>query len=165
MMAGAEKLLYHVMKYKEEVMAGLEIVTDVMIDYIRALGKTGVHGIMFDTLFSSQCIMSRKLWMETERRFVPRMADAIREAGCMVMRHNCGTGPYMDLQIETMQPLAISIAELPDDCNSWPETKEKWGDKVVLCGAIEPARYAFLGTPDEMKEECKRWIDMMAGGG
>jgi uroporphyrinogen decarboxylase len=71
----------------------------------------------------------------------------------------------MDLQLETMQPLAISIAELPDDCKSWPETKEKWGDKVVLCGAIEPARYAFLGTPDEMKEECKKWIDMMAGGG
>jgi uroporphyrinogen decarboxylase len=64
-----------------------------------------------------------------------------------------------------MQPLLISVAYPPDDCNDWVEMKQKWGDKVALCGAVHPGQTIFLGTPDDVKEECKQFIQEMAGGG
>lgn len=165
MMRGAEKLFIDCMKYKENVIAGMEIITDVLVDYIKALTKTGVHAVVLDTLFASQCIMSKELWMETEGLFTRRIAEAVREGGSMVIVHNCGNGIYFDVQIETMQPVAISFAYTPDDCKDMAETKEKYGDKVCLIGYVDPATYMFLGTPEEAKEECKRQIEELGKGG
>lgn len=165
MMRSAEKLFLDCMKYKENVIKGMEVITDVLIDYIKALTKTGVHAVVLDTLFASQCIMSKKLWMETEGPFARRIADAVREGGSMVIVHNCGNGVYFDAQIETMQPVAISFAYTPDDCKDMVEAKEKYGDKVCLIGYVNPAQYMFLGTPEEAKEECKRQIEELGKGG
>jgi len=165
MLAGAQELLRHVTKYKEEVIAGLEIITEVMVEYIKAIAETKVHGIMFDTLYASQSIMNRKMWLEIEGPFVKRMAEASRDREMLVSTHNCGNGPYMDVMIETMNPGVISIANLPDDCQDWPEVKEKWGSKVTLMGAVDPTQFCFLGTPDQMKAECKKFIEMMGKNG
>ena len=50
------------MKNREYVIKAQEIITDVLVDYIKAMCKTGVHAIVLDTLFASQCIMSKNLW-------------------------------------------------------------------------------------------------------
>ncbi len=165
MMRSAERLFVDCMKHKEAVIQGMEIITDVLIDYIKALTKTGVHAVVLDTLFASQCIMSKKLWMETEGPFARRIADAVREGGSMVIVHNCGNGVYFDVQIETMQPVAISFAYTPDDCKDMAEMKEKYGDKVALIGYVDPAWHMFLGNPEQVKEECKRQIEELAKGG
>ncbi len=165
MMRSAERLFVDCMKHKEAVIQGMEIITDVLIDYIKALTKTGVHAVVLDTLFASQCIMSKKLWMETEGPFARRIADAVREGGSMVIVHNCGNGIYFDVQIETMQPVAISFAYTPDDCKDMAEMKEKYGDKVALIGYVDPAWHMFLGNPEQVKEECKRQIEELAKGG
>lgn len=165
MMRSAEQLFRDCMKNREAVIVALEVITDTLVDYIKAMAKTGVHAVVLDTLFASQCIMSKELWMATEGPFARKLADAIREAGSMVMVHNCGNGVYFDVQIETMNPVAISCAYVPDDCDSWIDAKKKWGDKTCICGYIEPARYLYLGTQDEVKEECKKEIQELAKGG
>ncbi len=165
MMRGAERLFRDCMKNKEAVMHAEEVITDVLVDYIKAMTKTGVHAVVLDTLFASQCIMKKELWKEIEGPFAKRIADAVREGGAMVMVHNCGNGIYFDVQIETMQPVAISFAYTPDDCKDMKETKEKWGDKTCLCGYVNPAQYAFLGSPADMREECKREIEELGKGG
>ena len=165
MMRGAERLFRDCMKNKEAVMHAEAVITDVLVDYIKAMTKTGVHAVVLDTLFASQCIMKKELWKEIEGPFAKRIADAVREGGAMVMVHNCGNGIYFDVQIETMQPVAISFAYTPDDCKDMKETKEKWGDKTCLCGYVNPAQYAFLGSPADMREECKREIEELGKGG
>lgn len=66
MMRGAEKLFKDCYKHPEAVIAAEKVITEVLIDYIRALAKTGVHAIVFDTLFASQSIMSKKMWVKME---------------------------------------------------------------------------------------------------
>ena len=100
-----------------------------------------------------------------EGKFTKILADEIRANGMMVMVHNCGNGIYFDAQIEAMEPVAISFAYEPDDCATMAETKEKWGKKVTLCGYASPATYAFLGTAEEMKMECKRQIEELGKDG
>jgi len=165
MMRSAEQLFRDCMKHREMVIRAEEVITEVLVDYIKAMTKTGVHAVVLDTLFASQCIMNKKLWMEVEGPFAKRIADAVREGGAMVMVHNCGNGIYFDVQMETMQPVAISFAYTPDDCKDMKEAKEKWGDKTCLCGYVSPAQYMFLGTPEEAKQECKRQIEELGAGG
>ena len=165
MMAGAEKVFRDCMKNKEYVIKGMEIINEVLIDYIKALCKVGVHAIVLDTLFASQCIMSKKLWRETEFPFAKKLADTVRECGALPIVHNCGNGVYFDIQIEAMAPAAISFAYMPDDCKDDAELKAKWGDKTTLIGYVSPATYMFLGTQDQVKEECKRQIQALAKGG
>jgi uroporphyrinogen decarboxylase len=155
MMRGAEKLFRDCMKTPEPVIKAEEVICDMLVDYIKAMAKTGVHGIVLDTLFASQCIMSKNLWNKIEAPFARRLADTIREAGSMVMVHNCGNGVYFDVQMEAMNPVAISHAYLPDDCKTSADLKEKWGDKTTICGSVDPATYMFLGTSEETKAECK----------
>jgi uroporphyrinogen decarboxylase len=165
MMCSAEQLFRHCMKNREYVNKAQEIITDVLVDYIKAMCKTGVHAVVLDTLFASQCIMSKDLWRKTEFPYAKRLADTIRECGCMVMVHNCGNGVYFDIQMEAMNPVAISFAYLPDDCKDDAELKAKWGDKTTLAGYVSPAAYMFLATPEEAKMECKRQIEAFKKGG
>jgi uroporphyrinogen decarboxylase len=167
MMRGAETLFRDCMKKnnRELVMKASEVITDVLVDYIKAMAATGVHAIVLDTLFASQTIMRKELWKEIEGPFAKRLADAIRECGSMVMVHNCGNGIYFDVQMETMNPVAISCAYAPDDCKDFAEAKVKWGDKVTIAGYVSPAQYAFLGTREDMKQECKRQIEELGKGG
>ena len=165
MMRSAEQLFRDCMKTPEKVIKAEEVITDVLVDYIKAMAKTGVHGIVLDTLFASQCIMGKELWKKIEGPFTKRLADAIRENGAMVMVHNCGNGIYFDVQIEEMAPVAISYAYMPDDCKDEAELKAKWGDKTCLIGHVDPASFMFLGTPEQVKQECKRQIDALGKGG
>ncbi|MGA2224272.1 MAG: uroporphyrinogen decarboxylase family protein [Syntrophobacteraceae bacterium] len=165
MMRSAEKLFRDCMKTPEMVIKAEEVITEVLVDYIKAMAKTGVHAIVLDTLFASQSIMSKKMWKAIEAPFARRLADTIREAGAMVMVHNCGNGIYFDVQMEAMNPVAISYAYLPDDCKDDVELKEKWGGKTTLCGTVSPAKYMYLGTPEDVKAECKKQIEALGKGG
>jgi uroporphyrinogen decarboxylase len=165
MMRGAENLFRDCYKNREAVMKAQELITPVLIDYIKAIGKTGVHAIVLDTLFASQTIMRKEMWVEIEAPFTTQLANAIRDAGMMVMVHNCGNGIYFDVQIEAMEPVAISFAYTSDDAADMHELKAKWGKKTTLCGYASPAQYAFLGTPEEMKMECKKEIEELGKDG
>jgi len=165
MMRSAEQLFRDCMRHKEAVIKGCEIITDVLVDYIKAMTKTGVHAIVLDTLFASNTIMSKKLWKETEGPFTKKLADAVREGGAMVIVHNCGNGIHFDTQIEAMAPVAISHAYIPDGCADMKEAKAKFADQITMAGYVSPAQYMFLGTPDQVKEECKRQIQELGPGG
>lgn len=147
------------------VVDAVKEINETLKEYCRALMKTGVAGIMFDTLFASGSIMSKDMWNELEGPYVKELADVTREEGGLVMIHNCGQKIYFDTQIEFMQPAAISFLFPPDDCADFKECKAKYGDKVTLIGAVTPAS-AVIGTDEEWDNECiNNMDDMMAGGG
>ena len=139
-------------------------VCETLKDYSRALMETGVAGIMFDTLFSSGSIMSKKMWTEMEGDLVRDLADTVRAEGGLVMIHNCGNRIYFDAQIEAMRPDAISFLYPPDDCADFKECKAKYGDKVTLIGCAAPSN-VVVGTDEEWDAQCRSSIDDMAAGG
>lgn len=144
-------------------MAANEI-KETLKDYCTALIETGVQGIMFDTLFSSGTIMRKDMWDEMEGDLVEDLANHVHSLGKMVMIHNCGDKIYFDAQIRRMQPEAISFLYPPDDCTDFVQTKEKYGDKTTLVGAVAPTKVVF-GPEEEFTAECKAHIDAMAKDG
>ena len=139
-------------------------INETLKEYVAALCDTGVDAIMFDTLFASGSIMSKDMWVEMEGGLMRELSEVVRQKGCMNMIHNCGQKIYSDVQIEAIHPAAISSLYPPDDCKTFAECKEKYGDKVTLIGAVTPAS-AVIGTDEEWDQQCYDQIDAMAAGG
>lgn len=164
MMRGAEKLFKDCVNHPVEVMAALETITGVLIEFARRQCDCWPAMVVIDTLFASWNGLPKDLWEKVEGPFVREIAAAIRKKGCLVGVHNCGHGVYFDAQIRSMEPAAISFAHLPDDCTSRRELKERYGSQVVLIGMIDTPLLT-RGTPHEVMEECRRQIDDLAPGG
>jgi len=165
MLRGAEKLFFDCVKNFEPVMAAQNVILDSLLPYIDAIGKTGVHGICLDTLYSSGGIMSKKLWKKVEHDTSKALADQIRKNNTGVWVHNCGNAVYMDAQYEAMDCIGLSYAYVPDDCESHEEAKEKYGSKFTLFGYVHPAERIFLGTRQELLDEIKVECDQLKAGG
>jgi uroporphyrinogen decarboxylase len=164
MMRGAQKLFVDCLKYPEKVKTGLEIITEVLVDYVRAQCDTGVDAVMLDTLLASQSGISRELWEEMEGPYAGRIADEIRRNGALVALHNCGTGPYLDLQIKYMEPLLTSLADIPDDCGNLQELKDKYGHRTAIAGLINTDDIC-LQPPSRIMEIAREQIEILAPGG
>ena len=164
MMRGAEHLFRDCMNHPREVMAALETITDVLIEYVEAQCDEGVLAVTLDTLFASWNGLSREMWERIEAPFVREIARAVRQKGCLVAVHNCGHGVYFDSQIRCMEPGIISFAHLPDDCHDRKELKNRYGDQVVLMGMVETPLLGY-GSPFDVMQECRRMIDDLADGG
>lgn len=139
-------------------------VAETLADYVGALCDAGADAIMWDTLFASGSIMSKAMWKDMEAEPMSMLAKVVRDHGCINMIHNCGQKIYFDVQIEAVQPAAISFLYPPDDCKDFAECKAKYGDKVALIGAVTPAN-AVIGTDEEWDKQCTDQIDAMAAGG
>jgi uroporphyrinogen decarboxylase len=165
MMRGAENLFYDCVKYPEAILEAEEIITEALIDYTKELCKLKPHGVCLDTLFASSCIMSKKLWTKMEAPFAKRISEVAKECGTTFWVHNCGNGVYFDAQCEAMDPIGISYAYVPSDCESFEDMKAKYGDKLVLFGHVNPAERLFLGSKEELLEECKHEMQMLGNDG
>ncbi len=164
MLRGQQDMFMDLYLNPEEVKEAVEAVTVTLLEYIDALIDTGVHAIMFDTLFASRSILSKEMWDEFEGPYVERLAQRVHERGCMVMIHNCGNGVYFDVQIKRMNPIAISFLHVPDDCKDMVDCKAKYGDKITLIGSIDPGMIKS-SCVEKVIELAKEDIDAMAKGG
>ncbi len=164
MLRGQDNLFIDIITNPDQVKNAVEIINNTLIDYCDALMETGVHAIMIDTLFASQSIMSKEMWLEFEGQYVKELARHVHENDCMFMIHNCGLGVYFDAQIEMMEPEAISFLHLPDDINSPAELKEKYGKKTTLIGHIDPP-WIIQASEEEVREEAVKQIEQYKDGG
>jgi len=164
MLRGAENLLKDCLLYPKQVKAACETITGVLIDFVNAQCDTGVPAVAIDSLFASRSALPKPVWEDIEGPFTREISRAIRARGCIVGLHNCGDAPYFDAQIRSMAPGIISFAELPDDCKTPQELKQKYGDQTTLMGYM-PTPLLVHGTPRQVMEEAKRQIDILAPGG
>ncbi len=164
MLRGAENLFKDCRLHPKEVTAACETITGVLLAFVRAQSATGLPAIAIDSLFASRSGLPKDLWEEIEGPFVREISRTIKSAGCVVAIHNCGDRPYFDAQIRFMEPALINFADLPDDCASRRELKERYGKVVTLMGYV-PTPLLVHGTPQEVMEECRRHIDDLAPGG
>ncbi|MFZ5563887.1 MAG: uroporphyrinogen decarboxylase family protein [Thermodesulfobacteriota bacterium] len=164
MMRGAENLFKECRLYPKEVIAACDTITEVLVEFVLAQCEAGVPAIAIDTLFASRSGLPKDLWEEIEGPFAREISRAIKSTGRIVAIHNCGHAPYFDAQIRSMDPALINFSDLPDDCASRRELKQKYGDRITLMGHV-PTPLLVHGTPQEVIDECKRHIDDLAPGG
>jgi len=164
MMRGAERLFRDCMLYPKEVRRACEAITQTLVEFALAQCDTGVSAVAIDSLYASRNGLPKDLWEEIEGPFTREISRTIKKEGLMVAVHNCGHDLYIDAQIRSMEPDAISFAHLPDDCNTPKELKQRYGDQVTLIGYI-PTPLLVEGSPQQVMTACREQIDDLARDG
>lgn len=159
MLRGQQEMFLDLIMNPDEVKQAVAVVTETLLEYVDRIIDTGVHAVMFDTLFASQSILSKEMWDEFEGPFIEKLAKRVHDRGRMVMIHNCGNGIYFDVQIKRMQPEAISFLHTPDDCKDMKECKEKYGHLTTLIGCIDPGVVMTSTVETVIDQAKKRDID------
>ena len=159
-MRGHKNLFTDLIRHPQEVLAAVDVITDVLVEYAKAQVEAGAHSVCIDPLYSSSTVLSKKTWEKFEGPYLKRIADAIREAGAAVSIHNCGDGVYFEEVIKWSNPIAISVAHPAHGSKTWEEHAKTWGKKVITIGYSDPATTGLNMSTDEVLEDCKSQIDL-----
>ncbi|MDD3839045.1 MAG: uroporphyrinogen decarboxylase family protein [Clostridia bacterium] len=158
MLRGLDNIFMDMHDEPEYIHLALREISETIKELCSAIIETGVHAIMFDTLYASKSIMSEAMWDEFEGVYMEDIANHIHEQGCMVMIHNCGQGPYFDIQIDRLKPIAFSFLHVAAECDSYKDMKDKYGDNLTLIGHIDPT-WLSMASKEDIVAECKKEID------
>jgi len=159
-MRGHKNLFTDLIRHPQEVLAAVDVITDVLVEYAKAQVEAGAHSVCIDPLYSSSTVLSKTTWEKFEGPYLKRIADAIREAGAAVSIHNCGDGVYFEEVIKWSNPIAISVAHPAHGSKTWEEHAKTWGKKVITIGYSDPATTGLNMSTDEVLEDCKNQIDL-----
>jgi len=159
-MRGHKNLFTDLIRHPQEVLAAVDIITDVLVEYAKAQVEAGAHSVCIDPLYSSSTVLSKKTWEKFEGPYLKRIADAIRDAGAVVSIHNCGDGVYFEEVIKWSNPIAISVAHPAHGSKTWEDHAKTWGKKVITIGYSDSATTGLNMSTDEVLEDCKSQIDL-----
>lgn len=67
----------------------------------------------------------------------------------------------IEIGVDILNPIQTSAGQMAN----LPELKARWGDRLSFCGAIDTQKILPHGTPEEVREEVRRVIGILAPGG
>ncbi len=68
---------------------------------------------------------------------------------------------FIEIGVDILNPIQTSAGKM----SNLPELKKRYGDKLTFCGAIDTQKILPFGTPEEVRQEVKRVIEILAPGG
>jgi uroporphyrinogen decarboxylase len=68
---------------------------------------------------------------------------------------------FIEIGVEVLNPIQTSAGRMAD----LGELKKRWGGKIIFCGGIDTHRILPHGTPQEVRQEVRRVISLLAPGG
>jgi uroporphyrinogen decarboxylase len=68
---------------------------------------------------------------------------------------------FIEMGVDILNPIQTSAGKM----SNLAELKNRFGDKLSFCGALDTHRILPLGTETEVRQEVKRVIEIMAPGG
>jgi uroporphyrinogen decarboxylase len=68
---------------------------------------------------------------------------------------------FVEIGVDVLNPIQTSAGRMAN----LRELKQRYGTRLVFCGAVDTHRVLPSGTPEEVREEVRRVIDTMGPGG
>lgn len=68
---------------------------------------------------------------------------------------------FIEIGIDILNPIQTSAGKMAN----LTELKERYGSRLVFCGGIDTSHHLPNGTPEEVREEVRRVIEILAPGG
>ena len=164
MLRGMENLYIDIVEHPDKVKIGLEIVTEVLVDFVKAQFARGVAGVCIDTLPASRSGVSPSIWEEFEGVYAKQIKDQITAHGVLNAHHGCGFSPYFKEVSKWLDPSVLSFGEVPEDCDTMLEAKQKYGRNAVLMGYVS-TELLYSGSPDDVIRESIKQIGLLGQGG
>ncbi len=105
------------------------------------------------------------MWREFFKPIIKRFSDLGHDYGMQTMFHSCGSvwsiiPDLIDIGIDAVNPVQPRPKGMDLAC-----LKREYGEFITFHGAIDHQRLLPFGTPEEVRAEVRRVIDIMAPGG
>jgi uroporphyrinogen decarboxylase len=68
---------------------------------------------------------------------------------------------FVEIGVDILNPIQTSAGKM----SNLDAIKERWGDQLTFCGAVDTHHYLPFGTPEEVRQEVQRVLKIMAPGG
>ncbi|MCK7574656.1 MAG: hypothetical protein MZV65_01245 [Chromatiales bacterium] len=68
---------------------------------------------------------------------------------------------FIDIGVDILNPIQTSAGRM----SNLPELKRRYGSRLSFCGAVDTQRVLPSGTPEEVRREVTRVLEVMAPGG
>ncbi len=145
-----------------------ELCKQLMIHFLEALdGNADIIKIGDDLGTQQSLLMSPDMY---RRVLKPIHADFIalirRHTSARILFHSCGdVYPLLDdlveIGVDIVNPVQTSAGKLSD----LERLKTRYGKTLTFCGAIDTHRILNHGSPDDVRSEVGRVIDVLGPGG
>lgn len=164
-MEGIMMDLYDHPRFVDELLDHLEAISCTVIDRLLTNYGDLIDAVGFTDDMGSQrgMLISPVTWRRFLKPHQARMYDRIRRAGKHVYLHSCGNiepivAELVDMGVNILQPIqpeAMDIFLL----------KAKYGGNLCFAGGVSAQRTLPFGTPEQVREETRRCIEVMGKGG
>lgn len=138
----------------------LEICTESVVRYGLAAAEAGAHGLAFGD--SVSVLVSRTMYKELALPYAKRAVRELKKkTGLPVFYHVCGdTRHILDLMMET----GADCVEI-DSMVPMALAKEAAGGRCALEGNVSTIEAFYQGTPEDVRREANRIIDLFGNRG
>ncbi|MGI6640160.1 MAG: uroporphyrinogen decarboxylase family protein [Limnochordia bacterium] len=156
---GEELFYMDIYEDPQFVMDLVEICTDVLIAYGKAIAASGAHALTFGD--SPSGLISREHYEKFALPFAKRAISELKSTGLPIFYHICGnTSHIIDLMCET----GADVLEI-DHLVDLEFAVDKVGSRVCLEGNVDPTGVLLQGTPDEVYAASMKCIEVARNGG
>jgi len=164
---GYEKALIGFLTDPGKAHAVLEILTENVLAWAHALVRKGVDAIDHSSAFVAAPFLSRKMYQEFVVPYEKRVNQAIREAGCTVYTHTCGSiGDRLDLLVATGTQGCDTLDPPPLGDGDLERAKRDFGRQLFFKGNMNAVGLLDFTTEAEVVQEVKEKLRIgMPGAG
>lgn len=162
---GTTEFLMATISHPQEMHFMLDQIADYQQKLTRAIMESGVVGIRFTDDWGTQNAMFIRPddWRKFIKHRLKSIYDVVKEYRGYVFQHSCG-------HIEDIVPDLIEIGvdvldPCQPKCNDIFAWKRNYGDRLSFMGGLDTQGYLTFGTPQEVREEVCKVIDIMSNGG
>lgn len=144
-LAGQERLIVHLRQHPDQVRAGLEVITETTVRFLKAAQATGIAGIYYAVQLANHSLLTEGEYREFGEPFDRRILQAAGD-GWFNMVHLHGKDGMFDL-----------VAEYPAQALNWHDResgpslgagKDRFAGAV--CGGLEHWEHLLRGEPQQI---------------
>jgi uroporphyrinogen decarboxylase len=171
-MQGMETFLLNMAKEPDFALALLERIAvyckQLMARFLDELGDNVDIIKIGDDLGTQQSLMiSPKMYREVIKPIHADLISLIRsKTDAKIFFHSDGDvtpliDDFIEIGVDILNPIQTSAGLMSD----LPSLKKKFGDNIAFCGGIDTHRVLPFGTPDDVREEVRRVMQILGPGG
>lgn len=171
-MQGLDKFLYNMVKNRDFAKALLAKITSLckqlMGHFLEEAGENLDIIKIGDDLGTQQSLMiSPKMYRELLKPFHADFISFIKSrTKAKVFFHTDGDvfdliDDFIEIGVDILNPIQTSAGKMAN----LAELKKRYGKNIVFCGAIDTHHILPHGTPEEVRQEVKRVIEILGPGG
>lgn len=144
--------------------AVMDLICEYKINMAYEIGRRGFRighygddlGTQVSTLFSEE------IFVKYLKPRIARVFAAFKKAGLPIQMHSCGAiTPFIPHLIE----IGLDVLEPVQTCMDIRYLKQEYGQDLTFYGGIDTQRLLTFGTPEQVKEETLRTIDILGHDG